>query len=97
MVQRQLSALQKQARRGNTRAARTARVLEESGLFNPSQNFETVMEGWSPSSWTLGGFHWGTLGLLAATAVLAVKKRFVLAAIPAAAVVVDQGHQKGWW
>lgn len=36
---RQLKTLQRQAVRGNTRAARQAQVLEESGLLAPSQTF----------------------------------------------------------
>lgn len=42
-VLKQLAALRRRARRGDTRAARQAQVLEESGILAPSQTF--AMEG----------------------------------------------------
>jgi hypothetical protein len=38
-LERQKVALERRARRGDTKAARKVRVLEESGLFQPSQTF----------------------------------------------------------
>lgn len=38
-VKRKLNTLRRQARRGNAKAARRVRVIEESGLLEPSQVF----------------------------------------------------------
>jgi hypothetical protein len=88
-VARQMAAFQKQAKRGNAKAARAAQVLEESGLLVSSQTF--AMEG------ALDNINVWNVVLLAAFGGLALKRRWGWAMVPAGVFVAREGRGKRWW
>lgn len=106
-VLRQLAVLQKQAKRGNARAARQAQVLEESGILAPSQTF--AMEGaaealtpanptaaWNPWNWHVGNLRVTPVALGVTAGVLAYMRKWGWAAVPLVVWGLHEAQQKKW-
>ena len=95
-VLRQLAALQKQAKRGNARAARQAQVLEESGILAPSQTFAMEGLGTSPWAWEVGNARVLPIGLALTAGVLAYMRKWGWAAVPLVVWGLHEAQQKKW-
>lgn len=97
-VLRQLAVLQKQAKRGNARAARQAQVLEESGILAPSQTF--AMEGGlgsaNPWTWQVGNWNVTPIALGLTAGVLAYMRKWGWAAVPLVVWGLHEARQKKW-
>jgi hypothetical protein len=94
-MERQLAALKRAAKQGNARAARAAKVLEESGLLVSSQIF--AMEGADPFTWKVGGLNVLNAALFVTAGVLAWKRRWGYAVVPLVVFGAHEGRQKRWW
>jgi hypothetical protein len=96
-MERQLAGLKRAAKRGNARAARAAKVLEESGLLVTSQVFAMDGLGTGPWAWKLWGFNALNAALLVTAGVLAWKRRWGYAVVPLVVLGAHEGRQKRWW